>query len=87
MTATRKHRRAVAAITDEEYERLLALQGGHCALCPNTPKTRRLHRDHDHGTLELRGLLCHSCNRKLWAGVTVGWLEAAIDYLQNPPAQ
>jgi hypothetical protein len=39
----RKPTRAKAlGIDDAEYARLLAAQGGHCALCPNTPKTRRL---------------------------------------------
>ena len=30
------------------YDRKLKEQGGHCALCPSTEKTRRLHVDHDH---------------------------------------
>jgi hypothetical protein len=62
----RKPTRAKAlGVTDAEYARLLEAQGGHCALCPNTPKTRRLHVDHDHATGKVRGLLCHRCNRAL----------------------
>jgi hypothetical protein len=30
------------------YDEQLKLQGGTCALCPSTEKTRRLHVDHDH---------------------------------------
>ena len=32
-------------ITDEVYIEMLERQGGHCALCPATPKARRLHVD------------------------------------------
>ena len=47
------------------YERLLAEQGGRCAItgCARTPKTRRFHIDHDHRTGQVRGLLCHWHNR------------------------
>lgn len=81
-----RHRKFVATITDEEYDAVLALQGGHCAICPTTPKSRRLDRDHDHATMELRGLLCHRCNRRLDTGATVEWLVAAQRYLAAPPA-
>jgi hypothetical protein len=54
---TRKPTRAKAlGVTADEYARLLAAQDGHCALCPNVPKTRRLHVDHDHATGRVRGL-------------------------------
>lgn len=70
-------------ITDEAYTRLLEAQGGHCALCPNTPKTRRLHVDHDHHTGEVRGLLCYRCNRALPHYVTAEWLGRAYGYVLN----
>ena len=49
----------------ELYERLLAEQGGECAIrgCKRRPKTRRFHIDHDHATGQVRGLLCHWHNR------------------------
>jgi hypothetical protein len=49
----------------ELYERLLAEQGGECAIrgCKRRPKTRRFHIDHDHATGKVRGLLCHWHNR------------------------
>jgi hypothetical protein len=70
-------------VTDDEYARLLAAQDGHCALCPATPKTRRLHSDHDHASKppRVRGLLCHRCNRALPAWITVRWLVDAANYI------
>lgn len=61
----RKPRRKDLGVTDEEYVLMLAAQGGGCAICTNTPKTRRLDVDHDHKTGAIRGLLCHTCNRGL----------------------
>jgi hypothetical protein len=53
-----------------DYLRLLETQGGGCAICDCKPKPGvkrsnevRLHVDHDHTTLEVRGLLCGRCNR------------------------
>ena len=48
----------------DDYEALLAQQGGVCAICrkkPERPK-RRLGIDHCHLTNEVRGLLCSKCN-------------------------
>jgi len=45
----------------EEYERLLAEQGGVCAVCGGSDN-RRLNTDHNHATGEVRGLLCSNCN-------------------------
>jgi hypothetical protein len=82
MTTARKPTRAKAlGVTDTEYARRLAEQDGHCAICPSTPKVRRLHVDHDHATGEVRGLLCHRCNRALPSWVTPGWLLDAAAYL------
>jgi hypothetical protein len=51
----------------EVYTRLLAEQGGECAIhgCPRRPKTRAFHIDHNHATGQVRGLLCHWHNRIL----------------------
>lgn len=48
-----------------DYERLLAEQGGGCAICGTTvpgSRTERFHVDHCHDTGEVRGLLCSGCN-------------------------
>ncbi len=80
----RKPTRARAlGVTDADYERLLKAQGGHCALCPTKPKTRRLHVDHDHATGRVRGLLCYRCNRALPAGLDAAWHERATLYLSD----
>ena len=84
MTTRRKPTRAKQlGVTDDEYARLLEAQGGGCAICGNTPKTRRLDVDHDHKTGKVRGLLCHRCNRSLPTWVTVDWLLDAKRYLQR----
>jgi hypothetical protein len=84
MTTTRKPTRAKQlGVTDAEYARLLAAQGGHCAICEATPKTRRLHVDHNHRTGLVRGLLCHRCNRALPNWVTPLWLMHAAGYLSG----
>jgi Recombination endonuclease VII len=67
----------------ELYDRLLAEQGGVCAICGATPKTRRLHIDHDHKTGRVRGLLCHRCNGNLPTWVTPAWLREAYMYLNQ----
>ncbi len=75
-------------ITPEQYDSMLAAQGGHCAICPRTQqenvKRRRLAVDHDHVTGRVRGLLCYRCN------VAIGHLDdepararAAAEYLER----
>ena len=61
--------------TVEQYNEQLALQGGHCALCPAVQGThkRRMAVDHDHTCCKgqracekcRRGILCANCNRML----------------------
>lgn len=70
-------------VTDDEYAARLAAQGGRCAICGTTPKTRRLNVDHDHRSKDnrIRGLLDHRCNRALPSWITVEWLLRAAVYL------
>ncbi len=51
-------------ITLTEYEARLKSQNGVCAICGGTDKTN-LAIDHCHATGNVRGLLCHQCNRAL----------------------
>jgi hypothetical protein len=71
-----------------QYDELLALQGGRCAICRCLPESQRLAVDHDHGTGAVRGLLCIRCNHDLLGAAhdRVDILEAAVSYMKNPPA-
>ena len=70
-----------------EYAKLLAAQGGVCAICKQSRRTR-LDVDHDHSTGLVRGLACRSCNRKVlpYARNDPTILRNAADYLEDPPA-
>jgi len=58
-------------ISIEEYEEIFAKQNGVCAICEkpeNLTKDGKLHAlavDHNHETLQVRGLLCMNCNTRL----------------------
>lgn len=76
-------------MTLEQYDQLLQLQNGHCAICSAVGSQKwPLVVDHDHLTGQVRGLLCGIHNRGLGAlGDSVTFLRAAIKYLQSPPAR
>jgi hypothetical protein len=60
------HLRNKFGLTPVEFDTLLAAQDGACALCDAPPTSGiSLHVDHDHGTGEIRGLLCMRCNNAL----------------------
>jgi hypothetical protein len=80
-TKPRNRRRELLGVTDEDYARMLAEQDGHCALCPSMPKTRELHVDHDHKTMQVRGLLCYRCNKVVTGWVTREWALRLAEYL------
>ena len=84
------HLRKSFGITSEQYEKILAKQGGGCAICGATtddighPTQRHLHVDHDHETGLVRGILCFNCNRGLGSfHEDVFVLANALDYLQS----
>lgn len=54
-------------MTLEQYDEMLAAQGGVCAICggPHVGTGGRYHVDHDHDTGKVRGLLCGPCNTGL----------------------
>lgn len=75
-------------ITPDEWNRLMNTQHGRCAICENPPKQKRLAVDHDHHTGAVRGLLCSRCNDELLGAAyhKIEVLQAAVRYLQTPPA-
>lgn len=75
-------------ISMQQFEALLAFQGGGCAICqkPIDALRRRMNIDHDHETNEVRGLLCSGCNTGLGhLGDNVEGLKRALYYLQHTP--
>ncbi len=82
-------------ITLKEYENLLEIQGGVCAIClrPESLKVAAFSRrkkslcvDHDHKTLRVRGLLCNSCNAAIGKlGDDIESMKRACAYLLEPP--
>jgi hypothetical protein len=56
--------KSMYGITENYYLNLYSNQDGKCAICKEAIELRskRTHIDHDHETLEVRGLLCHYCN-------------------------
>lgn len=81
-------------MTPDDYDRLLARQGGTCAICDRRPEdcAKKFAVDHDHGCCTRtpycgrcnRGLLCSRCN--LFLGQLEGkdaWLARATTYLEE----
>ena len=89
-------------MTPEQYDELLAFQGGVCYICRRAKGiTRALQVDHDHALARRvcdhehdescencwRGLLCSRCNSMLaHAHDDTQVFARAIEYLQLPPA-
>lgn len=68
----------------EQYNQLLMIQRGVCAICATTSHGKRLHVDHDHATGKVRGLLCGPCNTALGGfRNNPDHLASAIRYLQR----
>jgi hypothetical protein len=92
--ARAKRLMAVYGLTPEQYDLILAAQGGRCAICRCIPRARRLAVDHCHqsrtkGRLQdVRGLLCQRCNHHLLGAAhdKPEILDRAAAYLRHPPA-
>jgi hypothetical protein len=66
----------------EDYEKILSMQNGCCAICGYKPDTfakkeNKLYVDHNHKTKKVRGLLCMNCNS------AIGHLNEDLTILQN----
>jgi hypothetical protein len=71
--------RRYPGITCGDYWRLLALQGGRCAVCGGRPGRWRLAVDRDHDTNAIDGLTHHRCNRLV--------TQRVRRYLADPPGR
>lgn len=69
----------------EQYNQMFVNQNGVCAICKNTQQSgQNLSVDHNHGTGEIRGLLCRSCNAGLGHFYDdISKLLKAVEYLNN----
>lgn len=80
-------RQYLYGITTEEYDALMEVQGGACAICGSTEwpgKNNTPHVDHCHTTGKIRGLLCGKCNVALGnMDDDPARLRAAADYLER----
>ena len=70
-------------INIDEYNELYNSQCSCCAICKSTkPLYKYFNVDHCHITAEVRGLLCHRCNKALGLfKENINNLRHAIDYL------
>ena len=70
-------------ITPEQYEEMLAAQGGVCAICKKGDPKHKSDNwpiDHNHSTGEVRGLLCSPCN------TLIGLAQEDVDILMSAAA-
>jgi hypothetical protein len=85
-----QHRlKSVFGIDADQYAAMYDAQEGRCAICLRRPRSRRLAVDHNHGTGEIRGLLCSRCNKHVLghAMESPSLLRRAANYLERPPAR
>ena len=69
-------------ITVEQYNEMLASQGGACATCRRAVK--KFHVDHCHLTGLVRGILCPNCNHALGLiHENSGTARALAEYLEK----
>jgi len=74
-------------LSQAEYEELLEEQDHRCGICKRHEDEfeTRLAVDHDHKSLEVRGLLCSYCNRRILGRISnPDLLRMAADYLERP---
>ena len=68
----KSHLKRKYGLTLEDFEAMLASQGGGCAICGKPDVD---HVDHDHQTGRVRGILCFRCN------VAIGQMDDDSDRL------
>ena len=74
-------------ITIADYDRILAAQGGRCAICKGGTSKNFFATDHNHKTGVVRGLLCARCNGGLAKFMdSTENLERALQYMADDGA-
>lgn len=67
-------------LTTEQFNAMLAEQGGACAICRDSEKKWCV--DHDHATGKVRAILCYCCNIAIGnLGDSARLASAAAEYL------
>jgi hypothetical protein len=61
-SAHNSHLKSAYGITIDDYDRILASQGGRCSICKGGTSKRHFAVDHNHKNGNIRGLLCARCN-------------------------
>lgn len=73
--------------TADDYAILFKDQKGRCKICGRASVTKRLAVDHDHGSDEVRGLLCpgeYGCNFAVLGNIRdLAMAEAIVEYLKR----
>lgn len=72
--------KSLYGLTLEQYQQMKIEQGGKCKICKRIPK--KLMVDHNHATGEVRGLLCHGCNRGIAIMDNAEYYASAKQYLK-----
>src|SRR5579859_7098514 len=74
-------------ITKDDFDRMLIEQGNKCAICHVAENKlgnglkQNLVVDHNHTTKQVRGLLCHNCNKNV--GAVESWYDEIKAYLEK----
>src|SRR5437667_12863445 len=76
-----KHRRFLNQ-NQSLFDSFLEEQGGVCGICGKEP-IGKLDRDHDHGRMIARGMLCRGCNIRVGRETDPEWFEKSAQYLRK----
>ena len=78
------HLKEAYGITIQDYDRILASQGGKCAICRGGTSKRHFAVDHNHKNGQIRGLLCARCNTGLARFMdNITNLRRAVRYMKD----
>lgn len=71
-------------MTEEDYNELLIIQGGLCAICKKLPTEKYFVIDHCHNSLKIRGLIHRTCNTAIGLlNDDANLVRLALEYLEK----